>query len=84
MNSRPSCLSLLLASPHSASGDVNGRFTQELLEVWKNGGFKGNYKQFHAAIRKGIAKDGSQAQTPNHMTIGPRDAAFDDQKPFTV
>jgi lysophospholipase L1-like esterase len=68
----------------SLDGDVNGRFTQELLEVWKNGGFKGNYKQFHAAIRKGIAKDGPQAQTPNHMVIGSHDGAFDDQKPFTV
>lgn len=68
----------------SLDGDVNGRFTQELLEVWKNGAFKGNYKQFHAAIRKGIAKDGPQAQTPNHMVIGPHDAAFDGQTPFTV
>ena len=68
----------------SLDGDLNGRFTEELLEVWKNGAFKGNYRQFHAAIRKGIAKDGSQAQIPNHSAIGVPDAAYDAQKPFTI
>jgi hypothetical protein len=68
----------------SLDGPQNGRFTEELLAVWQNGRFDGDYSGFHRAIVNGIALDGTDAQTPNHMTIGVHDAAFDKQKPFTI
>jgi len=35
---------------YSADGTFNGLFTSQLLQVWNQGKFKSNYKQFHAAI----------------------------------
>ena len=64
----------------SQDGDFNGLFTANLLRVWNEGHFKGDYKQFHRDIRKNMPPD----QTPNFFTTGPADRAFEKQLPFTV
>jgi metacaspase-1 len=56
----------------------NGRFTQELLNVWDGGSFKGSYRQFHKAIQERMPNN----QRPNYMVIGQPDLAFESQRPF--
>ncbi len=41
----------------SADGDFNGLFTSNLLRVWKDGAFRGNYKKFHGSILKRMPQD---------------------------
>jgi metacaspase-1 len=64
------------------SGDRsnNGLFTARLLNVWKDGDFKGNYRQFHAAIVSQMPP----SQTPNFYPIGQPDLGFWLQRPFTT
>ncbi|RZT93709.1 caspase family protein [Rivibacter subsaxonicus] len=50
----------------SYDGDHNGAFTERMLTVWNNGGFSGNYAQFHATIKAGMPA----VQTPNLFTMG--------------
>ena len=64
----------------SADGDRNGLFTENLLRVWDNGQFTGNYAQFHSAISAQMPF----SQTPNLFKVGPANPAFDAQKPFTI
>jgi hypothetical protein len=64
----------------SADGDFNGLFTSQLLRVWKQGAFKGNYKKFHQAIVRRMPPD----QTPNYFRVGPIDPKFEAQRPFTI
>ncbi len=64
----------------SMDGFFNGRFTEELLKVWNNGRFSGNYHTFHKTIVNGMPP----TQTPNHYKIGQSDPAFDGQVPFTI
>lgn len=64
----------------SADGDFNGLFTAQLLKVWKNGAFKGDYKRFHKTIVRRMPPD----QTPNYFIVGVSNPKFEGQKPFTV
>jgi hypothetical protein len=64
----------------SSDGDFNGLFTGQMLRVWKNGMFKGDYRKFHRDIVKRMPPD----QTPNYFRTGAADPAFEAQKPFTV
>jgi hypothetical protein len=64
----------------SSDGDFNGLFTAQLLRVWKNGAFKGDYRKFHASIVRRMPPD----QTPNYFRVGRTDLKFEAQKPFTV
>lgn len=64
----------------SSDGDFNGLFTAQLLRVWKNGTFKGNYKGFHKAILRRMPPD----QTPNYFWAGQQDVTFETQRPFTI
>jgi hypothetical protein len=64
----------------SSDGDFNGLFTSQLLKVWKNGVFKGNYKKFHKEIVKRMPPD----QTPNYFRAGKTDKKFEAQAPFAV
>jgi hypothetical protein len=64
----------------SADGDFNGLFTSQLLQVWKNGAFKGNYKNFHAEIVRRMPPE----QTPNYFRVGKSDPQFERQTPFTI
>src|SRR6476661_504541 len=64
----------------SADGNFNGLFTGNLLRVWNNGEFKGDYRRFHKAIKRNMPPD----QTPNYFRVGPLDPNFEKQPPFTV
>lgn len=64
----------------SMDGFFNGRFTGELLRVWNDGRFDGNYRAFHRAIVNGMPP----TQTPNHFQIGADNPAFDAQPPFLI
>lgn len=63
----------------SMDGDHNGAFTEQLLKVWNNGAFVGNYASFHARIRARLAS----TQSPNLYTLGAA-GRFLTQRPFTV
>ena len=60
-------------------GDHNGAFTEQLLQVWDHGKFKGNYAQLHAAIKARMPR----TQVPNLFTLGPS-ATFLAQTPFAI
>ena len=64
----------------SADGDFNGLFTSNLLRVWNNGKFKGNYRAFHKTILARMPPD----QTPNYFRVGTTNPGFEAQKPFTL
>ncbi len=64
----------------SSDGVANGLFTSQLLAVWREGAFKGNYKKFHRDILSRMPPD----QTPNYYRTGVKDAKFEAQTPFTV
>ena len=63
----------------SMDGEHNGAFTEQLLKVWDQGKFSGNYASFHARIRARMPA----TQSPNLFTLGSA-AAFVAQTPFTV
>ena len=63
----------------SLDGDHNGAFTEQLLKVWNRGNYRGNYAQFHAAIKAGMPA----SQTPNLFTLGAT-ARFVRQQPFNL
>jgi metacaspase-1 len=63
----------------SMDGDHNGAFTEQLLKVWGNGAFSGNYSAFHSRIRARMPA----SQSPNLFVLGPA-AAFLAQTPFSV
>lgn len=62
----------------AADGSPNGAFTAKLLEVWDNGNFAGNYKEFMAKIAAGFGPN----QTPTLTQLGAPDFSW--QKPFTI
>ena len=63
----------------SMDGEHNGAFTEQLLKVWSQGGFQGNYGNFHARIRARMPA----TQSPNLFALGSA-GAFLAQKPFSV
>lgn len=63
----------------SLDGDHNGAFTEQLLRVWNNGAFKGNYALFHAAIKRLMPA----TQTPNLFVLGAA-GRFMKQVPFAL
>ena len=63
----------------SMDGDHNGAFTEQLLRVWSQGTFKGNYGSFHARIKAAMPA----TQSPNLFALG-KAGAFLAQSPFTV
>lgn len=63
----------------SMDGEDNGAFTEQLLKVWNEGEFEGNYAGFHQRIRSGLPR----SQSPNLFVLGKAEA-FLAQKPFTV
>lgn len=64
----------------SSDGTFNGLFTANLLRVWNNGQFKGDYRRFYNAIKRNMPPD----QTPNYFRVGTSDPKFEHQPPFTV
>jgi hypothetical protein len=63
----------------SMDGEHNGAFTEQVLKVWNQGGFAGNYGNFHARIKARMPA----TQTPNLFTLGSA-GTFLAQKPFSV
>jgi hypothetical protein len=63
----------------SMDGDHNGAFTEQVLNVWNQGKFSGNYGHFHARVRARLPA----TQSPNLFTLG-RAGLFLAQTPFTV
>ena len=63
----------------SMDGDHNGAFTEQLLRVWSQGVFSGNYGSFHARIKAGLPP----TQSPNLFTLG-KAGTFLAQTPFTL
>jgi metacaspase-1 len=64
----------------SADGTYNGLFTAQVLKVWNNGKFKGDYLTFHKKIVQRMPPD----QTPNYYWVGIDDPKYRAQKPFTI
>jgi hypothetical protein len=64
----------------SADGDFNGLFTAQLLRVWREGTFTGDYPTLYKEIRKRMPPD----QTPNYFRTGQVNKQFEAQTPFTV
>jgi hypothetical protein len=63
----------------SMDGARNGAFTEQVLNVWNDGAFTGNYATFHARIRANMPP----TQSPNLFQLGPT-AVFARQRPFSV
>jgi metacaspase-1 len=61
-------------------GNVNGFFTQTLLEVWQKGKFKGTYRQF----RREIGNLMPPYQSPHFYMVGTSSPDFENQTPFTI
>jgi hypothetical protein len=66
-------------SQTSMDGEHNGAFTEQLLKVWDEGAFKGNYDSFYARIRAALPR----SQSPNLFVLG-NAKSFLAQEPFTV
>lgn len=64
----------------SSDGVANGLFTSQMLAVWREGVFEGNYRKFYREIIKRMPPD----QTPNYYRTGVRDSKFEAQTPFTI
>ena len=63
----------------SMDGEHNGAFTEQLLRVWNQGAFQGNYANLHARIRSRMLA----SQSPNLFTLGPA-AQFLAQQAFSL
>jgi metacaspase-1 len=63
----------------SMDGDHNGAFTEQLLRVWSQGAFTGNYGSFHARIKAALPP----TQSPNLFALG-KAGSFLTQTPFAV
>lgn len=64
----------------SQDGVGNGRFTQELLAVWDEGRFTGDWHQLHRRIVAGMPP----TQTPNLMLLGRNPQALASLPPFVI
>jgi lysophospholipase L1-like esterase len=64
----------------SQDGIGNGRFTQELLLVWNEGRFNGDWRELHRRIVAGMPP----SQTPNLMLIGRSPETLAAMPPFSI
>lgn len=75
---------LLLSSctdnQQSLDGPFNSVFTEELINVWANGNFTGDYNVFASAIEDHTPS----SQTPQIKVAGVPNNAFLNSKPFTI
>ena len=64
---------------YTSSGyQAGGKFTMALCEVWNDGAFQGDYRDFYEAIRNQVT-----GQVIQYNEYGPVTAAFSGQKPFS-
>jgi len=61
-------------------GFGNGLFTENLLEVWDGGAWKGGHRAFHEEIRSRMP----DWQQPNYKVVGVKNDEFERQKPLTI
>jgi hypothetical protein len=64
----------------SGDGAFNGVFTGNLLSIWANGAFTGDYTRFHRAIVRRMPPE----QTPNFFRVGIHDPKFEAGPPFSI
>jgi metacaspase-1 len=64
----------------SGDGDVNGLFTETLLDAWAGGTFTGGYRRFRDKIASWMPRD----QQPHYSLIGAANPAFEREQPFTA
>ncbi|MEU9119825.1 caspase family protein [Streptomyces sp. NPDC048506] len=64
----------------ASDGDTNGKFTGTLLDVWRDGAFRGTYRTFHREILGNMPS----FQSPNLYVTGRPGETFLAQQPFTV
>ncbi len=64
----------------SLDGTFNGLFTGTLLNVWRDGLYRGNYRQFQNEILSRMPS----TQSPNYFVVGSPDPEFEKQRPFTI
>jgi hypothetical protein len=64
----------------SQDGTFNGLFTGTLKKVWRNGTFKGTYRDFHSQIVDLMPP----TQSPNFYPVGKPALSFWMQQPFTI
>jgi len=57
-----------------------GHFAAVLERTWSSGGFTGAYSQFHEALCRAMP----DYQKPDYYRVGPPNAAFEAQRPFTI
>ncbi|HZN90286.1 MAG TPA: caspase family protein [Thermoleophilaceae bacterium] len=64
----------------SLDGVSNGLFTENLLAVWDEGRFEGDYSGFHEAILARMPDE----QTPQRTVVGSPSTDFEKERPLTV
>jgi hypothetical protein len=67
----------------SADGLANGYFTENLKNVWDNGGFQGSYEHFHKLILDSMMES-NPPQHPNYFKDGVPNIPFEESRPFTI
>lgn len=80
----PSCAVVLVSGCQdnqlSMDGPFNGAFTDALLRTWSDGAFAGSYNALAKAVRTKLPPD----QSPNYMTVGASDQAFETGRAFSI
>lgn len=64
----------------SREGEHHGFFTENLLQVWKKGEYKGNYRKMIKEINEKMG----ERQKAQYIKFGVSDPSFRKQKPFTI
>jgi metacaspase-1 len=64
----------------SLDGIRNSLFTEQVLKVWDDGAFQGDYPAFHRQLQARMPF----YQSPNYDRVGPLNEAFERQRPFTI
>jgi hypothetical protein len=64
----------------SSDGDVNGLFTEKLLQVWDQGKFKQSYRNLQKAVKQKMPP----SQQPNYFVVGTANKEFEHQQPFSI
>lgn len=64
----------------SQDGEKNGMFTYALKAIWADGKYSKNYQSFQRDIQGQLPT----SQSPNYLTVGAVNLAFEAQEPFTL
>ena len=67
----------------SADLGFNGLFTWKLKQVWDNGNFSGNHREFHETIKEQVLQM-NEEQSPNFFTPRNPDELFAKQRPYSA